>query len=263
MNDILSQLRSANADDGGKSSSSCAIQELYSKIVFGEGVQEDNNNDNRDELCFDFFMEDGICTLAKAIQSDTAGVSFERISQCFDVLFRVSGDHSCHWQEFWAAFGKLDGMILFLDNHSTKKLLFVKALDFCSQLSQFHLLRAQAIDALRWIQLWDLLLEGVETFFEEDARIFCTFVHLLDGQRDEWIPLEMYGRIALLLTRGLESEQGNDINNTNTTPPGRRRILERFIVNQRSRARDLIPVDGREKVRITNTYMFIPCSAAA
>jgi hypothetical protein len=269
MNNILDQLRSHDSNPG---KTSTAIEELYCRIVVpmvlvDESVPIVDTSDMHDEEYLDFFMEDGISTLvSNAIQNDK--VSSERISQAFDVLFRVAGDNACHWKEIWEAFGKVDGMILFVDNHVTNKQLFVRALEFCSQLSHFHLLRARAIDIFRWIPFWDLLIEGVETYFEEDDQIFYSFCCLLEGHRDEWIPLELYGRIALLLMRGLEREKckGRQATTACTvlaTSSMVQRIRGRFAMEEMSRGRGT-PVNGANSLPMTSSpHMFIPCSAAA
>jgi len=266
MNTILDQLRSHDLNPG---KTSTAIEELYCRIVVvAVAVVRDDSTpivdtaaaDMHDEAYLDFFMEDGISTLSKVIQNDK--VRSERISQAFDVLFRVAGDNACHWKEIWEAFGKLDGMIRFLDNHLTNKQLFVRALEFCTQLSHFKLLRSQAIHVLRWIPLWDLLIEGVETFSEEDDQVLYLFCQLLEGQKDEWIPLELYGRIVLLLTsRGLHRCKGE-----RSFPESSmvHRIRERFFMEAIARG-GATPVNGGSRLRITSstTHMFIPSSAAA
>ena len=273
MNNILDQLRSHDSNPG---KTSTAIEELYCRIVAAVVVvvvRDDSTTpivvDTADmmhdeEVYLDFFMEDGISTLSNVIQNDN--VSSERISQAFDVLFRVAGDNACHWKEIWEAFGRLDGMIRFLDKHLTNKQLFVRALDFCTQLSSFNLLRSRAIDVLRWIPLWDLLIEGVEIFFEEDDQIFYSFCHLLEGQQDGWIPLELYGRIVLLLTRGLQRCKGGE-RRFSATCSKVQRIRERFFMEAVARgvlATGTAIDGGSSSLRIiSSTHMFIPSSAAA
>jgi hypothetical protein len=253
MNNILDQLRSHHSNPG---KISAGIHELHGKIV----VDSEGDKEKHNALCFDFLMEDGISLLTAAIRSDK--VSPERVKQGFDVLFQVSEENACHWQDVWLSFGKLDGIILFLENHSSVKSSFARALDLCSRLSQFRLLQAEAEDTVRWLPFWGLLLEGVETFYEADERIFCSFCNLLDNQKDKWIPLEIYGRISLLLTRGIQSERTNVARSASSVNTCRTRIYEWFVVDETSRGW-VRRIDAHERSWITKMYMFIPCSAAA
>jgi len=193
---ILDALPQANGDQKRQ-----MIKNLYLTIV------EEPEDTILDESEFDFVMGDGFELVAKAIQCrDATSVS---IHQGLQVMKSIADETTCHWRSIGQSFRGTSGIIDMLEEHRFDPLILCDTIVLLSKLLEHRILKVNPSGILRWISLFDLIMEGVEIHFE-CAKLFAALCKLLTQTGLESLPIECSQRIVFSVSRGMQLHMMNE-----------------------------------------------------
>lgn len=190
MIDLLSELRNQEQPE----KRTAALKRLYNELIVEKGLGSDATK-------MDFVMEDGIIIVAKAILDEHCPSS--QVHQGMSISRIIANDSLFHLLGFYDAIGGLSGVLTLLENHRSDTNVLKDVLFMLYVLMKNKILSFGGEEMMKWLFLFDLILEGVDENLGH-SEVFKSFCFFLTIQGSQSPPQEMLGRTIACVNRGVE-----------------------------------------------------------